>query len=179
VLILGTWHPFKMACELIQQTFLFTFFGPAFHSLWPEFTILKKMKLPQILHLFNLVLFSYKYWKKDFIELWKEQCINNPLQKHENHLWKFRLLLDYFIPVVLDYGNAIRTKDFQNILRLQLNLAIVFYLLRGNNVQVIQYCRCVLMNLHFMTGLLLIKHPVIQVCIQMLTFVFLTLFYSS
>src|SRR5215469_8081994 len=28
VLFLGTWHPFKMACEVIQQYFLCTFIGP-------------------------------------------------------------------------------------------------------------------------------------------------------
>lgn len=43
--ILGLWHPFKMVCEKIQQYFTYTIFAPLFHTLFPESTMLKKMRV--------------------------------------------------------------------------------------------------------------------------------------
>ena len=97
---------------------------------------------------------SYPFWKVRLLEL-KDKLIkeknNYHLFVHVMNLW---LLFSYFIPVVLDYGIAIRIKNLPLILKLQIHLAHVFFQLQKDNVNILQYCRCVLINVCFIKSLL-------------------------
>jgi hypothetical protein len=170
-IFLGTWHPFKVVCEAIQKHFLCTFLAPAFHAIFPDFTMLSKMRLSQLLHLINMLMLSYPKWK-DKLKSMVDSTSNQ--SRMFGHLQKLTLLFEYFLPVVcdiflhtpvshvhkvLDYGHAIRNKDLHVIIQLQLHLAVVFQLLVSNRSQ---YCPVLLYNATFMVSLMRENHPVIK-----------------
>jgi hypothetical protein len=131
--------------------------------------VLKKMRLSQTLHFFNLLEASYNNWKPDLVSAFPT------LQNKPNmltYLWKLYLLFEYFIPVVCVifflilhfkvqlYGSTIRKNDLGHIIHMQTHLVLVYHLLRGSNVQMVQYCRCLLWNITILIHLIQNKHPI-------------------
>lgn len=108
--ILGFWHPFKMACEKTQQFFLYTLIGPLLHTLFPTHTLLKKMKvlqiiiyvnflqLSQILYIFNMLILSYPSWSNILLQTIQQTDTNT--EKYSNLLANIFMLFQYILPVV-------------------------------------------------------------------------------
>ena len=97
--VLGFWHNYKELCLIIWKKGLQSFFGPLFHSLWPESSILFKPKLGHIEIFFTYISLAYddefKYDIDTFIQASPEGSQSKRI------LSDIKFLLNAAIPFVI------------------------------------------------------------------------------
>ena len=95
-LMLGTWHPFKVACETVWKKHANTFLAPAFHALFPNALCFVKPKLVTI-----LVMFTYLRRVYPLVRDLLKTAISRACEpRWKNNLLALQALFEYFIPVV-------------------------------------------------------------------------------
>lgn len=77
-LLLGSWHPYKVASECIWRTHLYSIIAPLMHSIFPKITLLRKPRLGQMHHFFSILLLSYPNWKSE---------LYNCIEKNKESVW--------------------------------------------------------------------------------------------
>ena len=66
---LGYWHSYKVANEKLFSTFLPTFFGPAYHAIFPTFKIPVKPRLTHLVSFFNFLSCGYPSFRQELLDL--------------------------------------------------------------------------------------------------------------
>lgn len=101
VMILGTWHPYKLAVENTFFKFLPTFLGPAYHALFPESKIMFKPKLSQLEHFFSMLACAYPFFRTQLLAVFAQ---SNPQQRFYSDIQNLHDLFEFFLPLVRFYN---------------------------------------------------------------------------
>jgi hypothetical protein len=100
--LLGSWHPLKMACNLLWRRAGHYFLGPLAHCLSPQGNFRsKKNRLSAMTYLFSVIRLSFPQWKADLLELLNDKKFERDsvvLHRHATNLYQ---MASYIIPVVI------------------------------------------------------------------------------
>ena len=94
--ILGFWHPGKMVLDLVWRNYLTLVIAPAFHTLFPENSVLAKTRLSHGLHFFNILDMAYKKFNSSGKHFPTLEVHEIGYKTCEN----VKMLFNYFIPLV-------------------------------------------------------------------------------
>lgn len=91
-------HPYKHACEVLwkHESFLYGFFAPLHHHIYPTTTVPDKPPLKILECIFTLLRLVYPSVRDKL-----EEAIGNADRKNRNALGNVQLLFDFFLPVVI------------------------------------------------------------------------------
>ena len=101
--ILGIWHPYKKAAEVVWRHWLPSFFGPLFHEIMPAAKCFKQAKLRNIAQFFTLCRLAYPSFKTQLESAIASASVDIEHPEVVSSLNHLRDLLEFFIPVVLDF----------------------------------------------------------------------------
>jgi hypothetical protein len=96
-LILGIWHPYKVACERLYQQFLPTVWAPIVHEIDGKSGVLYKPQLVQMVTLFTQARLAYPSFRTKLPDLVKDPHL---LPVHRTHAENLLDMFEYFIPAV-------------------------------------------------------------------------------
>ena len=96
--IFGLWHPGKMLIECIWRSYLSYLIAPAYHYLYPNATILYKVRLSHSLELFIQLYLAYSSWINE-----NEISVLEKSDEGYNQLKNSKLLFEFFLPLVSSY----------------------------------------------------------------------------
>ena len=99
-LVLGTWHPYKVAVESIFYNMLDTFLGQAFHSVFPNKKITPKPRLSHLEHFFNQLSVAYPTFRRQLLALYANCPRGHPF-KHD--IQNLHDLFEFFLPLVCNF----------------------------------------------------------------------------
>lgn len=94
---LGYWHPYKCANEKLFRYLLPTFFGPAYHALFPAFSVLKKPRLTHLVSFFNFLSCAYPLIRNDLLRLCTSVRVGHP---HFSDIWNLVDIFEVYLPIV-------------------------------------------------------------------------------
>lgn len=178
-LILGTWHPYKLATENLYYKFLGTFLGPAFHALCPDYKIYVKPKLSQLENFFSMLSCAYPYFRPLLMMAFRRANGQNQFDSDLQNLHDF---FEFFLPLVClvvicevsfkcfyyvipcmliisfqvrDYGIEIKSGSLDQIVTAFLDLLMVM-VCTGST----QYVRCMCLQMCLFQHWESTKHPV-------------------
>jgi len=96
--IFGLWHPGKMLIECIWRSYLSYLIAPSYHYLYPNATILYKVRLSHSLELFIQLYLAYSSWINE-----NEISVLEKSDEGYNQLKNSKLLFEFFLPLVSSY----------------------------------------------------------------------------
>lgn len=96
-LVLGTWHPYKLATENLYYKFLGAFLGPAFHALCPDHAIYVKPKLSQLESFFSMLSCAYPYFRPLLLTAYR---LANGHGQFDSDIQNLHDFFEFFLPLV-------------------------------------------------------------------------------
>lgn len=100
--LLGTWHPFKVGCELVYRRHLQLIIAPLIHSASPAQTIKSNMSFVNLVHLFTQLRLAYTVEVRSKLNEHLEQANarDKIYPKNYTALLIIRDFFEFFLPVV-------------------------------------------------------------------------------
>lgn len=99
VLCLGTWHPYKVACEKVFHSFLESFFGPVLHSIMPNSTVHAKPRLVHLEDIFSIISCAYPSFRGQLLGL--ENSLQNLPNRYASDIHNLVDLFEFYLPLVI------------------------------------------------------------------------------
>jgi hypothetical protein len=101
-LVLGLWHPYKLAMEKLLHRHVHHFWAPAIHSINPNTRIYpKKMQLRKMTSFFNQCRLSYPLFKDKLDAIVKDVSqLHAAPAEFRHHLINLHYAFEFFIPAV-------------------------------------------------------------------------------
>ena len=96
-LVLGSWHPYKVATESIYYQNLDSFLGQAFHALFLNHKVRSKPRLSHLEFFFNQLVVSYPTFRDQLLELYSNCPAGHPFKTDIQNLHD---LFEFFLPLV-------------------------------------------------------------------------------
>ena len=94
---LGYWHSYKVANEKLFRTFLPTFFGPAYHAIFPTFKIPVKPRLTHMVSFFNFLSCGYPSFRNELLEL---ASTVRPGHRFYHDIQNLVDIFEFYLPIV-------------------------------------------------------------------------------
>ena len=94
---LGYWHSYKVANEKLFRTFLPTFFGPAYHAIFPTFKIPVKPRLTHMVSFFNFMSCGYPSFRNALLEL---ASTVRPGHRFYHDIQNLVDIFEFYLPIV-------------------------------------------------------------------------------
>lgn len=121
--VLGTWHPYKVANENLFYKFLDTFLAPAYHSLFPGHKVKARPRLSHLEDFFGQLSAAYPSFRNRLLQAYANCPVGHPFKSDIQNLHD---LFEFFLPLV----------SFINIIifsiMLCLNLSILHFFFVGS-----------------------------------------------
>ncbi len=145
-LLFGPWHAYMYAFQCLWDTFRETFLSSAFYALFPTEKLFLRPRLQQNAVFFMWAHLSYPMFQEQLSDaikacavhmLAEDQKVLDPelvaadpmhisWRSRYIHLCNLRVLFDFMIPTVLDYGALLKTPDGQQFLEAQSRLFLLY-----------------------------------------------------
>jgi len=150
-LCFGLWHAYHYAHIALWHEYRATFLAPAFFALFPREVLLRRPKLLQSVTFFSWLRLTYPHirvtlqdailnkrkelldWEVKQLQAVREGKLeekkSNPHRQQYIHLLNLQTLFEFCIPVIQDYGLALKSNDWKTFKRCyqQLFLLLFFY----------------------------------------------------
>jgi len=95
--VLGTWHPYKVANESLFFAFLPSFLGRAYHAIFPQMKVVGNPQLVHLENFVNILSCAYPTFRPNLIDLVRRTAPNSPFLSVVQNLYD---LFEVFLPIV-------------------------------------------------------------------------------